>query len=354
MKTTNWMLYGATGYTGRLIAAAAVAAGCRPILAGRSYSVTQLAREYDLPSRIFALEQSDQVARQLEDVALVLNCAGPFSATAGIMMEACLIAGCHYLDITGEIAVFERAARQHERAQQRGVAIMPGVGFDVIPTDCLAVALKRALPDADELHLGFDSRSPISRGTAKTSIEGLAEGGKARIDGQLVSVPFAWKERRIDFGFGPKLATTIPWGDLATAWRSTGIGNIQVFLATPASAVRKMKLGNWLKPVLSLSMVQNYLKDRVEQGEAGPDAAQRGALRTAVWGEAINRRGDKKVARIEVANGYQLTVDGALEVVRRLLAQAPAQGGYYTPAMLYGPELVEALPGSGRIAISDN
>ena len=156
----KWMIYGANGYTGELIARAAVSRGLKPVLAGRSRDKVQaLARELGLEARVFSLEDDVRLLTQIKGHDLVLHCAGPFSATAAPMMEACLRANAHYLDITGEIAVFEHAQSLNDRARAAGVVICPGVGFDVVPTDCVAAALKNAMPDATHLALGFDSRS---------------------------------------------------------------------------------------------------------------------------------------------------------------------------------------------------
>ena len=171
----QWMIYGANGYTGELIAREAVNQGLKPILAGRSADkLIPLAEELGLESRAFSLDDVGHLTGELEGMDLVLHCAGPFSATAPPMIKACIASGTHYLDITGEIGVFEHAFTQHWMANEAGVVVCPGVGFDVIPTDCIAAYLIEALPDATHLALGFDSRSGMSPGTAKSSIEGLA------------------------------------------------------------------------------------------------------------------------------------------------------------------------------------
>ena len=188
MTNKQWMIYGANGYTGELIAREARRRGLRPVLAGRSEAkLAPLGEELDLSVRSFSLAQRGETQAALEDMTLVLHCAGPFSATADPMIDACLASGAHYLDITGELAVFEAAKSRHQAALDAGIVIIPGVGFDVIPTDCLAARLKQALPDATHLALGFDSKSRLSPGTAKSLIEGLANGGSARIDGALQS-----------------------------------------------------------------------------------------------------------------------------------------------------------------------
>jgi len=347
-----WMIYGANGYTGELIAREAVHRDLNPVLAGRTAAkVEKLALSLGLRARIFDLQNATASTRSIEGLGLVLNCAGPFSATAASMMTACLTAHVHYLDITGEIGVFEHSRTLDAAARAAGIVICPGVGFDVIPTDCVAATLKAALPDATHLALGFDSRSGISPGTAKTSVEGLAQGGKVRQNGHIISVPLAHKTRHIDFGDGEKLAMTIPWGDVSTASATTGIPNIEVYIPVSPAMVARARRANRLKWLLSAGVVQKFMKRRIEKSVKGPSAAKREAQPTFVWGEVTNARGDKRAARIKTANGYSLTVSGALAVVEHLLAH-DMPGGTYTPATLIGPDLVTRLPGSGPMQIA--
>ncbi|CAD5110439.1 saccharopine dehydrogenase family protein [Zestomonas carbonaria] len=349
--TMRWMIYGANGYTGELIAREAARRELAPVLAGRNReSVEALARELGLEARAFGLEDASALAGQIQGHSLVLNCAGPFSATAAPMIEACLRAGAHYLDITGEIAVFELAQSLNGRAQQAGVVLCPGVGFDVIPTDCVAAALKAALPDATHLALGFDSRSGFSPGTAKTSVEGLAQGGKVRRDGRIIGVPLAYKVRRIDFGDGEKEAMTIPWGDVSTAYHTTGIPNIEVFIPGSPGMIANAKRANHIRPLLGISWVQKLIKARIARTVKGPSEEKRAQMPTFVWGEAVNARGESRTARIRTANGYSLTITGSLAVVEYLMKHQPA-GGAYTPARLVGADLVTNLPESGPLQI---
>lgn len=348
----QWIIYGANGYTGELIAREAVKQGLSPTLAGRSLSkIEPLARELGLKAKAFTLDNVNTLTQHIQNHALVLHCAGPFSATAEPMMNACLQAKVHYLDITGEIAVFELAQQLSHAAEKAGVVLCPGVGFDVIPTDCVAAALKEALPDATHLALGFDSRSGFSPGTAKTSIEGLAQGGKVRRNGIIETVPLAYKVRRIDFGNGKKDAMTIPWGDVSTAYYSTGIPNIEVYLPGSPRMIKSAKKANYIRPLLGFTWVQALIKKRIAKTVTGPSQEQRAALPTYVWGEATNANGERKTARIKTANAYSLTVTGALAVATHLLKQT-STGGAYTPSMLMSHHLVEQLPGSETIEIS--
>ncbi|WP_336332594.1 saccharopine dehydrogenase family protein [Pseudomonas putida] len=350
--TMRWMIYGANGYTGELIAREAARRGLKPVLAGRNReSVEVLAGELGLPGQAFGLDNPSVLADQVKGFSLVLNCAGPFSATAAPMMDACLQAGAHYLDITGEIAVFERAHALSDRAQQAGIVLCPGVGFDVIPTDCVAAALKAALPDATHLALGFDSRSGFSPGTAKTSVEGLAQGGKVRHDGRIVSVPLAYRVRRIDFGDGEKDAMTIPWGDVSTAYHTTGIPNIEVFIPGSKGMITSAKRANYIRPLLGLAWIQRLIKARIAKKVKGPSEQARARQPTFVWGEAVNARGEKRTARIRTANGYSLTITGSLAVVDHLM-RFDSSAGTYTPARLMGADLVSRLPESGPLEIT--
>jgi len=347
---SGWLLYGATGYTGALIAREAVRRGLVPILAGRNAAAVEaLGVELRLASRVIVLDDPAAIASSLSDVSLVLNCAGPFSQTAESMMQACLGARAHYLDITGELPVFERARALDAEAKAAGIVLCPGVGFDVIPTDCVAAMLKEALPGATELSLGFDGSREMSRGTAKTMLEQLPAGGKIRRDGQIVSVPFGYGRRTIDFGRGDTPAFAVPWGDVATAFYTTGIPNIVVYTGTTPGQLRSIGLLNTFRGVLSWPTVRGFLERRIDKRPKGPSEATRASGDMFVWGEVRDARGAHSTIRIKTASAYALTVTGALGVVQRLI-ENPAPPGSTTPALLMGSRYVLDLPGTEVLA----
>ncbi|RRS01115.1 hypothetical protein EIP75_21840 [Aquabacterium soli] len=348
----TWMIYGANGYTGELIAREAVARGMRPILAGRNrVKVEALAQALKLQSCVFDLDDAGTVAAHLRGVRLVLLTAGPFSATSQPMAQACIKAGAHYLDITGEIDVFEQLHRADRAAREAGVVLCPGVGFDVIPTDCVAAALKEALPDATELRLGFDTTVSLSPGTMKTTLESAPQGGRVRRNGHLLQVPLAHETRRIDFGRGERLAVAVPWGDVSTAFHTTGIPNITVYVPASRASILGMKLGNWMRPVMKLAVVQRALAAVVSMVVKGPDEASRARMPAYVWGEAINAHGVRRTARVTTANGYSLTVPGALAVTQFLLDKG-ASPGFTTPSRLMGHGLLATLPGGNPMVMA--
>lgn len=341
------LIYGAYGYTGELVVARALECGLRPILAGRNAAAVEaLAARHGLAHRAFALETPDAIDHGLDGVAAVAHCAGPFSRTARPMAEACLRRGVHYLDITGEIAVFEALAALDAKAKAAGVTLLPGSGFDVVPSDCLAAHLARRLPEATSLALGFQSTGRLSRGTATTMIENLHRGGMVRRGGRLTPVPAGWRARTIDFGAGPTHAMTIPWGDVSTAFHSTGIPDIEVYLAVPPRARTMARLSNLVRPLLGTRPVQSLLLSRVRAGAPGPSAERRDRSAGLLWGEASDGR-RRVVSRLRTPDGYTHTAHAAVAILERLLQGAVATG-FQTPSRAFGPDFVLGLPGVSR------
>jgi short subunit dehydrogenase-like uncharacterized protein len=346
----DWMIYGANGYTGKLIAEEAVRRGLKPVLAGRNAAALQAQAKQlgGLPVRAFSLDHPDSVRSGLSGIGLVLHCAGPFSATCAPMLEGCLAVGSHYLDITGEIDVFAHCHAQHERAKQAGIVVLPGSGFDVVPTDCLAAYLKSELPSATHLVLAFEAGGGPSPGTAKTGVEGLGKGGRARIDGKLTRVPLAWKTRSFERDGEARFAMTIPWGDVYTANVSTGIPNIETYLGVPPASATRLRRIRWLGPLLGTGPVQAFLKKRVEKTVHGPSEKKRADTLTWVWGEVRDGAGREAKAQLVTPNGYALTVTASLGIAERLLNGERPAGGYYTPSLLMGADYVLRLPGVSK------
>jgi short subunit dehydrogenase-like uncharacterized protein len=260
------------------------------------------------------------------------------------MIEACLAGGTHYLDITGEISVFANAHRQNKEARRSDVVLIPGVGFDVVPSDCLAASLVEMLPAATELALAFEAGGGPSPGTAKTSIEGLARGGMVRRDGELIRVPLAWKTRSIPFAHAKRTAVTIPWGDVYTAFVSTGIPNVEVYMSVPPSTISRMRRLRWIQSLLGLGPVQSFMKNRIDRSVSGPSDSARENSRAELWGEARSADGRSVSATMTTPNGYELTVTAGLGIVEHLL-QTDVEGGYYTPSLLMGAGYAASLPG---------
>ncbi len=338
------LIYGANGYTGQLIVEECLRRGLRPVLAGRrAESLAPLAAQHTLDMRVASLDDPAALAAALTGVRAVLHCAGPFFRTSSAMVQACLAHGAHYLDITGEIVVFEACRRRHEEARAAGMVIMPGVGFDVVPTDCLAARLAERMPDAQLLELAFAGGGGFSRGTLKTMVLGAPQGGAIRRDGRITNVPAGWKSQSINFRDKRRNAVTIPWGDVSTAFCSTKIPNIHTYLALPPSAVRGMTLMRLMGPVLGVPIIQRFVERQIDQRVSGPSAALRATARMHVWGRVTHADGRMIEGTAEVPEGYRLTAMAAVESAIRVL-DAPPPAGYHTPSSAFGAGFLESLP----------
>ncbi|MFN7972077.1 MAG: saccharopine dehydrogenase NADP-binding domain-containing protein [Acidobacteriota bacterium] len=344
----GFLIYGANGYTGALIAREAARRGLAPILAGRSAEpLVALANQLALPYEVVALEDRARLVTLLEKVGVVIHAAGPFSRTSRPMVDACLAARTHYLDITGEIPVFEACFTRSEEAKQAGVMLLPGSGFDVVPSDCLAAHLKHRFPGATRLALGFQAGGRPSRGTATTMLENVPKGGVVRRGGVLTPVPAAYKTRVIDFGRGPTGAVTIPWGDVSTAYHTTAIPDIEFYMAAPFATRVAIRATRYLGPALGSAGIQRFLKRRIDAGPPGPDEKARARHENLLWGEASDSTGTTFVSRMRTPEGYDLTVLSSLAIAARVLGgEAPT--GFQTPARAYGKDFALAVPGVTR------
>jgi short subunit dehydrogenase-like uncharacterized protein len=339
----TFCIYGANGYTGALIAREVVVRGHRPILAGRNAeALAALGQELGLEHRALPLDDPARVEAGIRGAGILVHCAGPFAHTYRPMVEACLRTGTHYLDITGEVEVFEGVAARDHEARAANIMLLPGAGFDVVPSDCLAAYLKRRLPSATRLALGFQSLSRVSRGTATTMAENLHKGGLVRRGGVLTRVPAAWRTRVIDFGAGPVKAMTIPWGDVSTGLYSTGIPDIEVYIAAPWKLRFGARMTRYFGWLLGSRWMQQRMKRRIQARPPGPTPEQRARGQSFLWGEAMDAAGKTVVSRVRTPEGYTLTVDASLVIIDRILAgQAPT--GFQTPSKAYGPDLVLQL-----------
>lgn len=335
------LIYGAYGYTGELIAEEAVGRELDVIVAGRNGTKTRrVGIQQGVDSRVFP---ADEAGENLDGVDTVLNCAGPFAETYEPIVEACLDTGTQYLDITGELPVFEALAERDRAAEQAGICLLPGVGFDVVPTDCVAGHLHDRLQWAMDLKLGFEAPGTVSGGTVASALEQATGGGAVRRGGQLESAAIGQGRAQIDFGNGSRHAVRIPWGDVSTAYYTTGIENIEVYTAMPERMAQALSLAKPLSPLLDVDVVTDTLQSLARRFVSGPDESERASKRTFVWGEATD--GDRTVTtRLVTPETYALTVDAATTAAERIETGA-APIGYQTPASAFDPNFVLELDG---------
>ncbi len=341
----TFLIYGATGYTGRLCAAHALQRGLRPVLAGRNAETLRpLAEGLGLEWRAFGLGPGPA---QLQGIRAVLHAAGPFSATAAPMAAACIAAGIHYCDITGEIDVFEALAGRNARARDAGVMLLPGAGFDVVPSDCLAAHVAARLPGATRLRLSIGGLAKASRGTMKTMLEGIGTGVRVRRDGAIVQGDKRLR-RTADFGAGARPTVGVPWGDVSTAWRSTGIGDIAVFFEATRDIETMSRLPAVARGFLAQGPVLRFLQRQVDRRlPPGPTDEERASGRAAILAEAWDATGEHVASLLSTPEPYHLTARTAVEIAR-LASEGSAAPGYQTPATAYGADFILGFDGVQR------
>jgi short subunit dehydrogenase-like uncharacterized protein len=341
------LIYGATGYTGQLIARMAQKLGLRPLLAGRDREKLKIIAE---PLRLEYCavhpHDADQLDAVLHDTAVVLNAASQFSVTAPALVDACLRTGTHYLDITGEIAVFEALSRGDTAAKSRDVMILPGAGFIIVPSDCLAAHIVKRLPEAESLQFGV-SRTElelISKGSAITMSQLFSEEVMIRREGVLTSVPIGTLERNFDYGEGARLSSAVSWADVFTAFLTTGIPNIEVYVEMNPIERGVYWFHNHFASIVKTTPWQLLLKAQVALLPEGPSDEERAGRERILVAEAKDRSGKSVVSRLRVPENYTFTALSAVAIAKRVL-QGEFKPGFQTPAQVYGVDLVQHLDG---------
>ncbi|PWV51506.1 short subunit dehydrogenase-like uncharacterized protein [Chitinophaga sp. S165] len=351
MQRNSILLYGANGYTGELIARYASQYGLQPILAGRKKTAIEaLAKELGLPFRIVGLDDSAALQAALEDISLVIQAAGPYHITAQPMIDACIATNTHYIDLNGDLDVFELLQGYDKQAKAKDIMILPGAGFDVVPTDCLALFLKQQLPDADHLTIAFAViGSALSRGTSISTLHKLGTPGATRKNGQIAYEPMGKKGMSVTFpGYKhPVFVMSIPWGDISTAYFSTGIPNITTYTAINKAAwyfLKAQSAFNWL---LKTSFMRSIIMGIFKMQSAGPDQTVRDKAVSYVRGKVTNAKGATVEASMETPEAYSLTAFAVLVISKKIIS-GDYKPGYQTPSSAYGADLIMEIPGVQR------
>lgn len=346
---SNFLIYGSYGYSGQLIVDHAVKQGLHPVLAGRNEKKLRLqAQQYNLDFRAFPLHDTEKLDSALLEVDAVLHCAGPFVHTFRQMAEACLRAKRHYVDISGEIAGFEALAAMDARAREAGIMLLPGAGFDVVPSDCLAAHLKQRLPSARQFRLFLRGvGAGVSPGTAKSAVENMHRQGMIRRDGELVQVPPAWNVRERDFGRGYTKVVSVGWGDVSTAYYSTGIPNIETYFAFPDSVINLMRSMRVIGPLLYNRLAKSILKALIGVLIKGPAQERRRNASAIFIGEVIAQKGERLAAKLITPEGYTCTALTSVEIMKRILKDE-FKAGFQTPSLAYGSNFIMQFEGVRR------
>lgn len=342
------LIYGASGYSGRLMTSAALAAGLRPVIAGRdARKIAELGERLGLETRIAQLDAPQALSRALDDVRVVLHAAGPFSHTARAMVDACLRTGTHYLDLSAAVDVIEALVRRDAEARRRRIMVMPGVGFDVVPSDCLAAHVARRLPRAQRLALGISGLTLATRGSAKAFAEHAGRAISVRRNGTIAEVLPGALEHLFDYGHGMRPSAAVSWGDVAAAYYTTGIPNIEVYFETTPVLQGMLMATRYFGPVLRTGAWQAVLKTWSDALPEGPTTAQREAVHTIIVAEGEDADGRRVRARLRAPEAYTLTGETGPAIAARVLA-GDVEVGFQTPARVYGADFVLRFAGVSR------
>ena len=344
---TRLLLYGAYGYTGRLTSELAAAQGLDIVISGRNKAaLAELGHRLSLPTRVVGLNDDKQLSEALKDIACVVHMAGPFAVTSAPMLSACLTTETNYIDITGEIEVFEAMWSRREEIQRAGITVLPGAGFDVVPSDCLAGYVTSKLERPDSLLMALRGLESASQGTLRTAIRQVSKPVLCRRAGAIV-VLHDRSLRWIDFGSGDEPCVPVSWGDVATAFHSTGAANITVYFRRTKLFRSADILGNLFGPLLRSRLGQRGLAAIVRGLPEGPSEAERKAHRSTIWAEATDSSGKTFKASLSTPDAYDFAANSALEIASRINS-LPVALGLVTPFQAFGADFVLSLPGCFR------
>lgn len=345
MENKEIIVYGAYGYTGELIVRRCQELGIKALLSGRNEAkLKPIAEKHGFEYQVADLTPTD-LNKLLAGSKVVIHAAGPFIHTSKAMVEACIRNGVHYTDITGEIAVFSQARKYDEQAKAKGVMLLPGTGFDVVPSDCLAAHLHSRMTYADDLVLAFYGTGRASRGTSLTVVEGLGYGGTIRENGKIKQVADAYDVQQFDFGPHKMSAVTIPWGDVYTAFFSTGIPNIKVYMGLPDKVISSMKWSKYFGWLMRSEFVKSRARAKIVAGKAGPSDAARAKAASYLTGTVTDKQGKSLSSSIETYEGYTLTAMTSVHIAQQI-AEGKFKAGFQTPSLAYGKDVICEVTGA--------
>jgi short subunit dehydrogenase-like uncharacterized protein len=341
------LIYGASGYTAGLLLPELRARGIPFLVAGRNGArVAQVAEAFAAPARVFALDDAAALRRGLEGVEVVLNAAGPFLDTTEPLLQACLAVGAHYLDLSGELQPLQRASELGAQARAQGLMILPGVGFDVVPSDCLALHVARRLPDAEHLMLSICGSNLLSHGSALTFAEHAGTPVFVRRAGVLEAMRFRIQMRWVEFGSGVRPVIAVSWGDLVTAFHSTSIANIEVYFEATTPRFLGIATNQYFGWMARMDWAKSLLRSYASLMPSGPSELERNSEQAIIVAEAWSRTRRVR-ARLVTTEAYTFTALAAAAILERVLGGTRAPG-FQTPATLLGPDFVLSIPGTLR------
>ncbi|MDM9628994.1 saccharopine dehydrogenase NADP-binding domain-containing protein [Rhizobium sp. S152] len=317
---TKLMIYGATGYTGGMVAQHAKRAGMPVVLAGRSgTALAKLAFELGMEYRVFGLDDATAIDTGLAGISVLLNCAGPFMRTADALMKAAIRNGVHYLDTAAELDSYRLAEALDDKAKAAGVMLMPGGGGSVAMLGGLASHGAGRVANPRKIRIVLHVAGGLSRGSAISATENLTVETLKCAHGVLT--PAEADIQPFDFGRGAVECFRVTLPDLITIWRATGVPDIETFVHATGDGF----------PQGDLSLLPD-----------GPSEEERLANRYQALVEVTDDQGQVVRSLLDTVNGYTFTAMAAAEAGRRVL-NGEARSGFQTPAGLFGNGFAQTI-----------
>jgi short subunit dehydrogenase-like uncharacterized protein len=342
------IVYGAYGYTARLLLPRLKALGIDPVLAGRDPTRTaEVARELDVPHRVFSLADPGEVDGGLRGMDVLLNAAGPFMHTTTPLVLGCLREGLDYLDLSGEVEPLDRVADAGRAARDRGLMLLPAIGFDVVPSDCLATHVANRVPDATRLTFYVSASNLMSHGSGVTLAEHIGIPVHTRREGRLEQMLMRMQMRWADFGSGHRPMVAVSWGDLVTAYRSTRIPNIEVYFEATAFRLAAVTINQYWGWLLRSTSANSFFHQYADMLPAGPTPEERAQERCSIVVEAQSPRAAAR-SRIDTPEAYESTAIMATRVIERVIG-GDRQPGFQTASTMFGPDFVLEFEGVSRV-----
>lgn len=343
------LLYGAYGFTGKGISRLAREYGITPVLAGRNeQKLSTFAQEVGLEYITLSLDDNHaNLVEVLRHFELVLHIAGPYTFTARPMLDAVVEAGTHYVDLTGENHVIQDELDRHEEFLGANIMVMPAVGYDVVPTDCLNLYVAQQVSEPNLLVLEMNGNytdvegTPASRGTIKSALELLSRPLLLRRNGKMVEVDQPKVITR-EVNGSTQTLLQIPWADMMTSWVSTGVPTIEVYQLQDGT------VPGWLPWLAQRAWGKKLLVWAIDTfASEGPPPEAQEKRQTRLVATASNIAGESFTAQMITPEPYRLTFHSTLLIAQKILA-GQWSPGFQTPAKMYGADLALEIPGVTR------
>ncbi|MFN8149839.1 MAG: saccharopine dehydrogenase NADP-binding domain-containing protein [Solirubrobacterales bacterium] len=343
------VLYGASGFTGKLIAAELCARGLDFTLAGRSREkLDAVAAELARPQTVAAVALDDPAAVRslLEPAAVVIGCAGPFTLHGRPLIEAAAATGTNYLDTTGEQPFIRDSFEVHgAAAEASGAALASGMGFDYAPGDMLAALVAAGLGRLREMTVAYAVRGfGPTRGTALSALEMMSGGDLEWRDGSRRTAPRHVGEGRYEFPspIGSRRVGRYPCGETITVPRHVETDSMRCVI--DLRGLTGMQLGPLSAPAMTLSGLLMVGPARRAAGKLisrmpeGPSERARGAVRFTVACEAETADGRRRRGVVRGSDIYGLTAAIIAEGAARMASPDYDRRSALAPAQAFDPE----------------